>query len=285
MTHWRSLLFVPADNDARCAKAARAGADAVVLDLEDGVGAGAKENARGKLPAAVAAVRAGGSAVVVRINGPWALAVEDIRVAAQCGVDALMVPKAEDSNRLEVIAEMAAEWAGGCAPGLIALVETPRGIAALTDIVRVPAVMGLALGTEDFSLALGVPPGAAALDLPSRRIALAAAERGMMALAVPLSIAQFRDIDAYSAAARHGAAYSVNGAICIHPAQVGAANACFGATPAEHAEARRIIAAWEDALAAGLSVTALDGMMIDLPVAERAKRLLSRPLDAAGKGS
>jgi len=106
---WRSLLFVPADNGGRRVKAAGAGADAVILDLEDGVGLEAKEKARAGLADAVAVVRAGGAAVVVRINGPWALAVDDIRAAALLGVDALMVPKAEDSARLGVIADMMAD--------------------------------------------------------------------------------------------------------------------------------------------------------------------------------
>lgn len=273
---WRSLLFVPADNKSRCVKAANAGADAVILDLEDGVGATHKEAARTALAGAVATVRAGGAAVVVRINAPWMLAVEDIRVAASVGVDALMIPKAEDPARLTAIAEMAAEWASGSTLGLIALVETPRGMTALTELSRVPAVVGLALGTEDFSLALGVPPTAAALDLPSRQLALAAAERGLMALAVPTSIAQFRDGEGYAAAVAAGAAYGVNGAICIHPAQVVAANRGFGVTVAERAAAERIVAAWDEATRRGISVTSLDGEMIDLPVVERARRLLSR---------
>lgn len=172
----------------------------------------------------------------------------------------------------------------GPVPGLIALVETPRGISALPALARVPAVVGLALGTEDFSLALGVPPEPAVLDFPSRQLALAAAERGLMALAVPVSIAQFRDMEAYAAAVDIGAAYGINGAICIHPSQVAVANRGFGVTAEERAVAERIVAAWDEATGRGASVTSLDGRMIDAPVVERARRLLSRSVGPSSKG-
>lgn len=273
---WRSLLFVPADNRERCAKAAGSGADAVILDLEDGVAPSAKETARHALKEATATLRNNGTAVVVRINTPWDLAIEDLRAALASGADALMIPKVQDTARLQILGEMAAQWSKGKVPGQIALVETPQGLAVIDAVAAMPDVIGLALGTEDFSLAMGVDPLPAVLELPSRQLALAAASRSLMALAVPLSIAIFRDIAAYEAAARLSVAHGVNGAICIHPAQVAAANRCFGATDEEIDRARRMLACWTAARKEGLAVTSLDGRMIDLPVAERARRLLMR---------
>lgn len=273
---WRSLLFAPADNADRSAKAARAGADAVILDLEDSVGTYAKPIARAYLTEAADLVRTAGSAVVVRINADWKLAVEDIKAALAAGADAVMVPKVEDVSRLQTLSEFIESCDPGGACRLIALVESPRGILALPSIAGFPGLIGLALGTEDFSLALGVQPSGSALDLPSRQMALAAGAYGVMALAVPISIAQFRDTDAYMAAAQAGAAYGVTGAICIHPAQVKVANACFGVTSEQLGEAHRIMVAWQDAAVRGLSVTSLDGMMIDLPVAERARQMIAR---------
>lgn len=275
MLRWRSLLFAPADNAERCAKAARAGADAVILDLEDGVALAAKPAARAALGEAVATVRAQGVAAVVRINAPWMMAADDVRAAVAAGAQALMVPKAEDAHRLAVLAQMVEELGGGALPQ-IALVESPQGIAAAHAIAQAPCVAGLALGTEDFSLAMGVEPSETVLDLPARQLALAAAGRGLMALAVPFSIARFREEEAYQASASAAAAYGVNGAICIHPKQVAVANAVFGLSAADRAEAERILAAWDAAQAQGLSVVSMDGAMIDLPVAERARKLLAR---------
>jgi citrate lyase subunit beta/citryl-CoA lyase len=278
MLRWRSMLFAPADNPERCAKAARAGADAVILDLEDGVAAEAKPAARAALAGAMADARAQGVGVAVRINAPWLMAVEDLRAVAGAGAgaDAIMVPKVECPHDLRVIAAMIGELRGVGLP-LIALIESPLGVARACAIADAADVAGLALGSEDFSLAMGVEPSTAVLDLPARQLALAAAGRGLMALAVPFSIARFREEDAYRAIAVEAAAYGVNGAICIHPKQVAVANAVFGLSPAAREEAIRILAAWDEAQARGLSVVSLDGRMIDLPVAERARKALARP--------
>jgi hypothetical protein len=133
----------------------------------------------------------------------WLTAVEDIRAAQAAGADALMVPKAQDPHKLATIREIAAET--GLAAGLIALVETSQGVAALEALAAVPGVIGLALGTEDFSLAMGWSL--------SRR---AGPSSRLLALAVPFrsrASAKRRIAQRPMAAA----AYGVNGAICIHP--------------------------------------------------------------------
>lgn len=277
---WRSLLFVPADDARRCAKACTVGADAVILDLEDGVSAANKALARERLAEAAAALRAAGVGVVVRINADWIGAFADVRAAVEAGAEALMVPKVEDAARLRVLGELLGECeAAACAAtgatGLLALVESARGLSALSEIAAAARVTGLALGPEDFSIGMGVAPTPALLDLPSRQIALVASERGQMALAVPLSITVFRDTDAYAAAVERGAAWGVSGALCIHPSQVDIANRGFGPGEEAIASARRVLDAWE-ARADGVAVVAVDGQMIDTPVVEQARRLLAR---------
>jgi len=278
--HWRSLLFVPADDAQRCAKACTLGADAVILDLEDGVAAACKREARACIEGVAAALREANVGVVVRINVGWRMALDDLDAAVRAGADAVMVPKVEDATRLRVLAQMLveAETAYGREAGLaglIALVESPVGLPALPELAAVPQVIGLAFGSEDFCLELGVTPIPAVLELPSKQVAIAAAARGQMALAVPLSIASFRETDAYTAAVAAGAAWGVNGALCIHPAQVTIANQGFATAPAQVQDARRIVDAWQ-ARAEGAAVVTLDGRMIDLPVVERARRLLAR---------
>ncbi|MFV3126789.1 HpcH/HpaI aldolase/citrate lyase family protein [Niveispirillum sp. KHB5.9] len=280
-TRWRSLLFVPADDGVRRGKAAASGADAVILDLEDGVAPAAKPAARAGLEVAAAAVAAAGPAVVVRVNAGWLAALEDLKAAIGPDVRAIMVPKVEDVARLTVLSAIIDELEAerGLPPGhtgLIVLVESPAGLAVAADLAACPRVIGLALGPEDFAVSMGVAPTPALLDLPSRQVALAAATRGLMALAVPLSIAQFRDVDACVAAAGRGAEYGVTGALCIHPNQVRAANQVFQPSAAELDLARRVLAAWDNAQAAGAAVTTLDGSMVDLPVVLRARALLAR---------
>jgi citrate lyase subunit beta/citryl-CoA lyase len=278
MSRWRSLLFVAANDHRRLTKAAGRGADAIILDLEDAVPANAKTQAREHLQPAIKLLADAGAQIVVRINAGWLDAFSDLEACVQTGVAAIMVPKAEDDGRLIVVSEIVSELssARGLAevPGLIALVESPKGCDALSSIAAVGSVIGLAFGSEDFSLALGVPPSAESLDLPCRLLALAAAERGLMALGVPVSIGTIKDRDTWHSGVTRARAFGLTGALCIHPDQIGPANEAFSPAPLEVERAERVIQAWT--AAGGCGVIALDGRMIDRPVVLAAERLLAR---------
>lgn len=278
---WRSLLFVAADDVARLARIASRGADAVILDLEDAVPPARKVAARVGLGAVVAGLAAQDCTVVVRINAGWSDAVADLAAAVRPGVAAIMVPKVEDDERLRCIADLIHELAVDeeliDPPTLIALIESPRGLQNLEAIAAVPAVTGLAIGSEGFSLALRVPPSPQALDLPCRMLALAAAPCGLMAIGLPVSIATIADTDAWRAAIEHGRAIGITGALCVHPAQVALANAGFAPSADAVTRARRIVERWDAEPDAG--VILVDGRMIDRPVVEAARRTLSRTRD------
>jgi len=280
MTRWRSLLFVPGDNPDRIAGAHRRGADAIILDLEDAVAAPNKPAARAGMAGAAAHLAAAGCQVVVRINSRWRDIFADLEAVVVADLAAVMVPKVESLATIEtidaILLELEAERGlPARAIGLLALIESPLGLAIADRVVSCPRMIGLALGTEDFCLALGVSPTPAALALPSRQIALAAATRGAMALAVPISIATIKDQSAYRLACEAGAASGVTGAICVHPDQIVIANRAFATSAKAITDATAILDAWELARQQGLSVISLDGRMIDLPVVERARRILT----------
>jgi len=281
VNHWRSLLFVPANDANRLAKAHSRGADAVIIDLEDAVAATDKPLARSVVPAAAAGLYEQGAEVVVRINAGWRDAVADLDAAVRPGISAIMIPKVETPERIAVLAEILAEFEKErqLLPGrigLIALIESPAAMAVLHAIAALKPIIGLALGTEDFALELGVPPAPACLDLPTRQIALAAAPRKLMALAAPISIAAYRDTDAYRKALLASRAVGGTGAICIHPDQVGIANECFVVGDEELSDAHAILAAWAIAEGEGRSVTSLNGRMIDRPIVQRAQQIISQ---------
>ena len=276
---WTSLLFLPADREDRVVKAGHSGADAVILDLEDAVAPKAKAGARARLQASVEILRSAGRGVVVRINAPWRLALEDLAASCAAGVDAIMVPKVEDAARLAVVAEMLAECetaqGNHTEIALLALIEAPIALNGLAAIAAVPRVIGLALGSEDFSLSLGVEPTADNLDLPCRHIAFAAAARGQMACGLPLSLAEFRDLDSYGKAVAAARAMGMTGALCIHPAQIGPVNAGFEPSPAETATAQAILEAWGQPARGGQMAIKVAGRMVDLPVLLRARRTMA----------
>jgi citrate lyase subunit beta/citryl-CoA lyase len=276
MARWRSLLFVAADDHARLARISGRGADAIILDLEDAVPPERKPIARAGLAAVVADLVAQDCDIVVRMNSGWRAVLDELDILVRAGIAAVMVPKVECAERLAIIAEMMAAIADDRglpqAPEIIALIESPAGIAALDRVAAIPGLCALALGSEDFSLALGVSPTSPALELPCRLVALAAAGRGLMAFGLPVSIATIADEGAWSDGVRLARAVGMTGAMCIHPRQIDAVNRGFAPTQEEIESARLVLKAWQDAGAQG--VVQVGGKMIDRPVALRAMRLL-----------
>lgn len=278
---WRSLLFVPADNARLLEKAAERSADAVILDLEDAVPPAAKEAARAALPAAAERLAAAGATLLVRVNAGWLPLVADLAAAVRPCVRALVLPKVEDAGRLKAVAEMLdeVEASKGMVPGqtgLLPLIESPAALGRLDELAAAPRVIGLALGSEDFSLQLGAPPSPASLTLPCQLLALAAATHSLMAIGLPGSLAEFRDLDAWRRHAEAARAVGMTGALCIHPAQVAVVNQAFAPDDEQLAWARAVLATWAESEKAGSGVAALDGRMIDKPVVERARALLAR---------
>ena len=106
---WRSLLFVPVTQRRSVDGAARRGADAIILDLEDSVAASEKDRARTLVPEAAEIVSRGGADVVVRINRPMRLAVRDIEAVVGPRVLALALPKTDSAEHVRLIAEIVDE--------------------------------------------------------------------------------------------------------------------------------------------------------------------------------
>ncbi|MFC2950579.1 HpcH/HpaI aldolase/citrate lyase family protein [Marinicaulis aureus] len=281
MTLFRSLLFTPADDKRRLAKAHERGADALILDLEDAVSPAAKDAARQLFPEEARRLDALGAPVMARINAEIDAAAADLEAVVCAPLRAIVIPKVESRKQIDSILPIlsGAEKKAGLPPGeigIIALLESPRALFNLQDIASAPRLAGLALGSEDFSLALGVTPSREALDLPCRMIALAAASADVAAYGLPISIGEFSDLAAYKRAAQEARAYGVTGALSIHPAQVEIVNDVFAPGEMELAQAKEIVSAWEVATAKGAAVIQHKGRMIDLPVVEQARRLLSR---------
>lgn len=268
---WRSLLFVPADDERRIAKAAGSEADAVILDLEDGVAPEKKLSARESLSQAIETVAAQGKAVLVRVDSDYLQA--DMEAALNPLLSALMLPKVEDVTQVQTVSQYLDSV--GSHTAILPLIESPRALPQLEACLSLARVVGLALGSEDFSLAMGVPPTPACLDLPSRMIALAAAAHRKAAVAIPFSLAAFREVDGFRDAAALARSFGATGGLCIHPAQVDVVNDCFRPSQKSMDQARAIAAAWERAEKAGKAVISLDGQMVDRPVALRAARLLA----------
>lgn len=275
MLDLRSLLFIPADADRFLPKAASRGADAIVLDLEDGVAVTAKATARAALHRAAGLLHAAGATVLVRINGDPALFRDDVAAAVAADAFAIVLPKVESAAQVQALEREL--QARGSQAQVLALIETPLGVWRALEIASAGSrLLGLCFGPEDYAAAMGVAPGPEGLAWPAQAVAAAAVAAGIQPLGLVGSVAGFADLDSYRELVRRSRAIGMRGAVCIHPAQVPVLNAEFGPTEAELTEASRIVAAFDKAIKEGRGAVAVDGRMVDEPVAQRARMVLQR---------
>jgi citrate lyase subunit beta/citryl-CoA lyase len=168
----------------------------------------------------------------------------------------------------------------GRAPGsvaVIALVESPLAICNVVAIAQSSRrLTGLGFGVEDFCAAMGTEPQPESMTLPAQTVAIAAAAAGLMPLGLPGSVADFSDLEKYRALAVLARTIGMRGTMCIHPAQVPVLNDVFGGTKLEADAARRMLAVFDAAVAAGHGAVSHEGRMVDEPIAVRARRFLQR---------
>jgi citrate lyase subunit beta/citryl-CoA lyase len=288
----RSHLFAPGNSERLLAKVFRAGADAVVLDLEDAVAPDAKASAR-RLVADALASRAGqpGPWVAVRINGidsDWWR--DDLHAIVRPGLHVVRIPKAESAAQLEAAAAVIAglEQARGIAVGtvlLVATVESAAGIMAAAEMARVPRLQSLAFGATDFVRDIGADPAAADLATLYARQHLVVVSRAA-GIRPPIASVhtQVKDLEALRRTTDEARAIGFFGRSCIHPTQVPVVNEVFTPGPAHVLAARTMLGAWHDAMARGIAAfTMPDGQFVDEAVVRRARAVVELA-DALEKG-
>jgi len=277
---WRSLLFIPANNEKFVNRAATRDADAIILDLEDSIPFAHKAEARHTLPKYIENLNKQNVSVLVRINYDIVNAVADLAVAVNPYTAAIIVPKVLGADHIVLLdnALSMLEAQSNIAVGsikIIALIETIVAMESATAIAQSsPRVMGLALGTEDLSLDGGFDPSLENLTLPAQKLIYAARIANINAYGFPASIADYSDIKKFTTYQQRAKSMGFNGALCIHPQQVKPINDTYAVTDKEREQAKRIIAAYDKAVCSGLGVVEVDGQMVDTPVVERARKIL-----------
>lgn len=272
----RTFLFVPGNRPERFEKAARSGADAIVLDLEDAVPAAEKAQAREAIAAAWAGLQASGTPCIVRSNSlDQALGRDDLdwlaRLPAPLGV---MLPKVESAAALQSARAKLPDVP------LLPLIESAAGWSALAEIAGAPGVLRLVVGHIDFMADTGLQCGDDEAELTPLRFAVAMATRlHRLAPAVDGVTVAIQDDDRLRQDTRRAVRLGFGAKLCIHPRQVPVVHEVLAPTAQEADWARRVVAA--DAAAGGAAVQ-IDGRMVDLPVVLQARRMLAR-LRAPGR--
>ena len=276
---WRSLLFIPVLEDRFIAKAAERGADAIILDLEAGVADDRKVEAREFLESVVARLSPDVT-TTVRIHAQWDVASLDLDAAVIAGVSALHLALCEDPDHVRRVADRVSQLEAerGIAPGtvrLIAMLESPTALIRANEIAAAsPRMAGLTLGMEDYATAMGATPNADLLRPACYQITQAARAAGIAPLAVPASMANFRDSEEMENAAGWARRIGAVGGYAVHPVQVEILNRVFAPSEEVIAWAHRVIEAAAKAKRDGAGVFTVDGKMVDLLIINRAHDII-----------
>ncbi|MEU1753638.1 CoA ester lyase [Micromonospora matsumotoense] len=280
----RSYLYVPGDRADLIGKAPGRGADALVLDLEDAVTPARKEQARRTVADALADVPDAGQRWV-RINSDQVEADVAVLSAAAAGV---WVPKAEPELLRDVDRALdAAERRLGLAErtfGVVALVETARGVLTVAQVAAAPRVLRLGLGEADLAGELGLQPGPERAEFAPIRsqVVVASAAVGLVAPVGPVETA-LRDPQLLERTTGILLRQGFRARSAVHPGQLATINAVFTPTAAEVAAARAVLDAWERAGRDGSGVaTDAAGRLLDRAVVRTAAEVLRRGERPAG---
>ena len=280
----RSYLFAPGDNEKLLGKVFDAGADAVVLDLEDAVTPDRKPQAR-QMVADVLRTRAGPlrPRIYVRINAvSTTLWQEDIQAIVHPTVQGIRVAKAESAAHLQQVSDALdqAEPQVGIAVGTIRLVptiESAIGFFAAAEMARLPRVEVFSFGAADFCHDIGADPDEMETQTLFARSQLVLLSRAA-GLNPPIASVykQLKDDDGLRATTEAARRLGFFGRSCIHPSQLATIHEVFTPSAAQIAAARATVAAFEEAMREGRAALALaDGQFIDRPIVERARAVVA----------
>jgi citrate lyase subunit beta/citryl-CoA lyase len=267
LIHARSLLFLPASNARAIEKVRGLDCDMVILDLEDAVPEALKGGARAAIGPAFAE-GFGKRISAVRINGSGAHHhVEDLNAVRSADAHYVVLPKVERRSEIEAVR-------GATGLHVIAMIESPLGVANARDIATAEGVAGLFMGNNDLRHDLRIPLGAdrSGLMLAMQQVILAARIAGIAVFDGVFN--RLDDTEAFAAECREGRALGFDGKTLIHPNQIAAANAIFGASPEELVQARALIAA------ASGGAERHDGKMVEAMHVAQARALLERAGEA-----
>lgn len=267
----RSVLYIPGSKPRALEKAQGIACDAIIFDLEDAVAPDEKPAARAALAAWLATADYGPRARIVRINAlATAWGADDCAAFAGAAVEGVLIPKVDGPADVQAVADRIA------ATPLWAMMETPLAMLNAAAIAAHPRLTGMVMGTNDLLKDIGGRTRPDRLPLATGLgLCLLAAKAHGVAIVDGVYNA-FKDAEGLAAECAQGRDMGFDGKTLIHPDQVPVANAAFAPTAAEIDLARRQIAAFEAAAAAGQGVAVVDGRIVENLHVATARATLAR---------
>jgi citrate lyase subunit beta/citryl-CoA lyase len=280
----RSWMFVPGHRQRMIDKALGLSADAIMLDIEDGVAPNEKDAARNNIGESLGREKSPGSpARFVRINAIGHTRMDaDLEAVVRPGLEGIVCPKVDTIEEVRTVdailndKEPKNRLAKGTVKLLIAI-ESPRGLLNAHAIAAAsPRVAGLLFGAEDFGREIGLPAvrEGEARDLIYARSSIVVAAAAAHVQAVDGVWVDLNDSAGLLGFAKQSRRLGFSGMSCIHPAQVDAINTTFSPTAEEIDYCQKVLQAFEEANARGDGSIAFGGQLIDRPIVERARRTI-----------
>jgi citrate lyase beta subunit len=280
---------MPGDDRRKIEKSTTLGVDSICMDMEDGVAASRKAEARAVIAQAVKELDFGASERCIRINSIGSgIEKYDLAAALATNPDTIVVPKIENAEQVKWVSDHIEtyELSGKLSIGSIRLlvgVETAKGILNLREIAEADKRLeAIIFGGEDYAASVGAVRTKDAIELLYARQAVVAACAANDLQAIDIVFIDFKDPDGLRLEAEQGAGFGFSGKQIIHPNQVVPAQEAFTPSAAAIEHARRIVESFDASQKEGKGAYALDGKMIDMPLLKNAQRVLERA-KAAGK--
>ena len=280
----RSWMFVPGHRQRMIDKALGLNADAIMLDIEDGVAPSEKDQARKNIGESLGRKKTPGSpARYVRINAIGHPRMDaDLDAVVRPGLEGLVLPKVDtvaEARKVDAILtdrESKRRMPSGGIKLLIAI-ESPKGLLNAPAIAASSSrVTGLMFGAEDFGREIGLPAvrEGEARDLIFARSAMVIAAASAHVQAIDGVWVDLNDGPGLLGFAKQSRRLGFSGMSCIHPSQVDAINTTFSPTAEEIDYCQKVLQAFEEANARGDGSIAFGGQLIDRPIVERARRTI-----------
>lgn len=267
----RSLLFVPGVSEKMILKARDTEADALILDLEDAVSPDRKVEARYTVMRLLGEIDFGSKPVFVRVNRfDTGFGEEDAKAIANSKAYGAVLPKAERAEEVAAVVQMLASH-----QRLVAMIESPRGVLNCPAIADAsPMLDGLMFGSADFTvLTRGrLTEGEPELLVARSRMLYSARAAGVEAYDAPYF--SIPDLDGLRRASELVRNLGYDGRAVIHPSHIATVNEVFSPSVEEIAQARKIVAAMQEALDRGLAAIQFEGQLIEPLHARTAQRIL-----------
>lgn len=278
----RTMLFVPGNRAKMIDKAKALNPDAVIFDLEDAVPLAEKGAAREMVREAIGSGDFRRFQIYVRVNPTTTnLLPADLGAVVSAQLAGIVLPKVEYQAEIEQVHLMLAERERelGIREGavrILPIIETVRGVLGLPQVAgSSDRLVGLSFGAEDFATDLGVERSREGVEGHYPRVQIALWSRLTGVTAVDTVFSDVNDDEGLERETRLVKQLGFRGKYVIHPRQIDLVNRLFTPSGEEIEYARRVVTAYEDAESRGEASVALDGKMIDIPIVERARGLLS----------